>query len=642
MHKTDIYTVLNLFLRRMKKLGEAYYVATNITQNRLKADHEVEQLTDGTISTSSGFYRLAKDNRNGRINIYYARAQKYLKPHPSGNGFLDEEKDAAGNIIPHAFRYHVASLSSNTIKEDIRNAITTHYIGLANMSTYRMRLHGGSTTYLNADARECTEDESDIGYCYYDSVAFGNNDFSLSVHETPEAQWRLQINAPVNSANEGGRVVDTEFLRTNHERVNEFLTSGRKTRDFQKRENALTYMFLMGNQRTQRSWNGLNPNPMGENIFSTLTTATYNFSIGEMKSKENIEEGEFDTGITIIGALYIGWRVIGFTSVARLAAQAVFSGFITRKALAAYKRAKLEAHWVAPWKKGIGSADPQNGEYRLNTRANFNRNGNAKPNEESNEFLEILDGTDSKTGIDITHDTKPQIHHEKQWKEKWIMSFAAKAFGGFVSMIDSHTASDFSYNGLIRLCHRDPETKELVIYAKYVDALAINDKISVPPEIKKLLADGEIVRFSQKQNSKQIDCVQSDREEMIAEMCPRLFPHKDMVHENQRQAAEGHLRWLFQKEAIPVETDYESSALEMPEDSVLAAKAAGDTSYLKEMKKIFGNDWNNIDIGTTQLSLIRAFMTDAVFPDVTAAIDEFFAPIKDGTIANTVKRLATP
>jgi hypothetical protein len=641
MQKNDIYTVLGLFLRRMKRLSEAYYVAINQSQNRLKSDYEIGQLENGIISTSSGFYRLARDTSNGRINIYYSRAQKYLQPAVAGHGFLDTEKDADGNVIPHAFRYHVGSLSKNAIKEDIRGAISTHYIGIANMSAFRMRLHGGSTTNLNADKRACSTEDIDQESHFYDSVSFGNNDFSLSVHETKDQKWRLQINACIDDANDNGKVVDTEFLRTDNEAVNEFFTSGRRTRDFSKRENALTYMFLMGNQRTQRSWDGRNPNPMRENIFSSSTTATYRYIIGEAKSKENIEEGEFDTGVTVASAAYIGWRVLGFTSIARLAAQAVFSGYVMRKGLALYKMVKVEAHWNAPWGKGIASIDPKDGPYRLNTKNNANRTVNPKPNEESSERLQILDGSNSDNGIDITHDTRKQDHHEKLWKEKWVMSFAAKAFGGFVSMIDENTATDFSYNGLIRLSHRDPKTGELITYAKYVDALAINDKIAVPKEIKALLANGKIVRFSQEKNTKIIEQKDATRDEMMKEICPRLFQTCSSALEQHHKMAEGHLRWLFRKEAIAENIDDDRAALEMPEDSVITAKAEGDGSYLREMKKIFGDDWRSINISTDQLSLIRAFMTDAVFPDVTVAINDFLEPIKDGTVAHTLRKLVT-
>lgn len=629
--KQTFFELRNYFKLLSLNIGAIHYDSVKQHHDdELYSDYALQPMDNGITRTSSLYYIVTRDTKNETINIFWSRAQKYLASEINEQGvkqFIMPESDE-----DNQFRYHLPTLPANATNQDIRDMIRAHHKAFRSYSWERMRLHTADYTKLMGalKPREKDADSANDNYELAEVLAFSNLDFSLSVHEYPDEKWRLKMHAPVKKRSPEKSMVDSYSLHTAKNFVNEGFTNARTIMEFDNRAEALAYQWLMANHRTQRTWRGQNPSPMSEAVLGHTTTGIYNFTVKEMDDPENIEESEFDTGVTIATVAFVGAKVLFSLSLPRLIIGAVVSGFGMRKGLELYKKAKIEYKWRKRNSKGIVEVDPVSGPYRLNSRENGNRELNCKPNADVIPHLEVLDNNSKFPdghGKDITHDdTPPTYHREKYWKERWISAFDAKAFGGITSGIDRQTSTDFSFNGLIRLSHRCPKTREIVTYAKYVEALDVNDKIAIPDDIKKLFADGKIVRISQKENKKSFTREVITKEELLAEVSPRLFIKNAILNDEDYDKAKGHISWLFNGQAakpviVPAE---EITPVEAKSDNVIAIDHDWSSKDPDEEKmvKFFGKDWEEMRPSDEKVEALIRFFNDAVFPTFKPYIEE--------------------
>lgn len=628
--KQTLFELRNYFRLLKRNIGAIHFDSVKQHHDdELYSDYALQPMDNGITRTSSLYYVVTKDAQNGSINVFWSRAQKYL---------LSEKDDKGVRRFTHPdgdeenqFRYHLPTLPANATNQDIRDAIREHHKAFRAFSWQRMRLHTADHTKVMGVIRPPKKPVNDNGYESAEVLTFANLDFSLSVHEYPEDKWRLKMHAPVKKRSPEPSMVDSYGLHTAKEYLNEFFTNARTVMEFDNRAEALAYQWLMANHRTQRTWRGQNPNPVSEAVFNNTTTQIYNFTVKEIDDKENVEESEFDTGVTLITVAILSARLLFSVSTGKLIIGAVVSGFGMRKGLEAYKRAKVWFKWHKPWSKGITEVDPVNGPYRENSKINYNRALNAKPNPAVIPRLEVLDGNSKfpeGTGKDITHDDIPPLsHREKYWKEKWISAFDAKAFGGITSGIDRQTSTDFSFNGLIRLSHRCPKTREIITYAKYVEALDVNDKISIPSEIKKLLKDGNIIRISQQENRKSFTKAIVTKEELLEEITPRLFIKNAVLTDEDHERAHAHVSWLFNHQAKKQEKVIAEDKLteeEAQSDDIIAVDHEWPKKDAKteKMRKFFGEDWEEMRPSDEKVEDLIAFFKGAVFPTMTPYIEQ--------------------
>lgn len=630
MDRYDLLQIWELIKLRRRDASGAHYDAVNAHHGIINSDFELIQMKNGLVRTSGLYYAIAIDSENGSIHIYASRAQKYLKTKRNQwgvNQFMDEERDEKGNLIPNAFRYHIGRLPRGSTSDSIRDAIREHYKEFRKFSVNRMRLSGGRFTSLVSTARPNDKNAklSEFPDKPKEVIAFSNTDFSLSVHEHDGGKWRLKMNAPYARFINKLSFVEVESLRTSIEWLNHFFTSRRSVAEFDNKGEALAHLFLMGNQRTQRTWRGQNANLMKEDWFSNLTTKIYSFGVIESKNEENYEEGEFDAGMTTATTALLGFKLITNLSFPKLIFTAVLSGFGMRKGLEAYKEAKKWLKWHRPNAPGIHAVDPLNGPYRLNHIDNGNRHLNAKPAVEKTPYLHVYDNDNE--GCDITHDDTKQIsQYEKHWKERWLTTFDSKAFGVLNSQIDNFTSTDISYNGLIRLSQRCPETSEIITYVRYVECLDINDKISIPDDIKALLKNGDILKISHTDKRKNFSQEVVKKQDVEDEVCQNLFKQQDITPEQDRELAKGHIAWIFNNNTQPLPVP----AQKINQGRIYnSEKWTGKNKYIERIVRFFGDDWKEMQPNThNKAREISQFFQQAVFPNVAPIIIPFMKPKK--------------
>ena len=508
-------------------------------------DYPIRQFKNGTIATSILYYLTARDQRNGKLNPFWARGQLFLAH--------QKEEDGQSHFTNPEYRYHTATLEADATKQDIRTAISDHHKQFRRFARNHMAMHGGdfSDTYGRIrPAEEWSEEGNGVHNYRYKFIGYTNEDFALGVHENEAKHgggWTLKIYAPYEKIVKGSGFVELDGIQKHQKLLNTIVSSGYEYGTYETREEALANMYMVMNDRLQLTWQGQSPIKMHEATFTNVTTKAYNFFVKEFKKPENAKEAETEVIAAVLAAAFT--RIAFTVSFAWGLTYGIGIKFAGKKAMDLYDITKKEAAW---WWKKAASVHPKRAEYIDATRENMRRIVNTKPNLEMDVHLDVLDGNRRNKGVDVTHDPDPQISpKQRNWKALWLSAYSGKAFSQKNNYIDRNTSTNFSFNGLVRLVRRDPDTGNLITYSQYVEALDVNDKISIPEDIKKLLQESRVIKTVQRENIKTVSIEDISFEEMEEEVIPSLFRDYPKIDNYMVEAAADHIKWLFGEKTCP-------------------------------------------------------------------------------------------
>lgn len=268
--------------------------------------------------------------------------------------------------------------------------------------------------------------------------------------------------------------------------------------------------------------------------------------------------------------------------------------------------------------------DPLAAEQRIN----MDRPLNMKPNVENSKNVSALMGKD----IDITDDTSFQIGIIKRRSELLeLCAYDGTAFARTVSQIDGRISSEISFNGLLRVVHRDPETKTFTAYIKQVPALRINNKIPISEKAEALLAGEKIIKITHKKG--QLSLNKNDVEEitfqqMVDSLETKLFSDDDDVPTQVKKAAREHLRWLFNNKSNGEEIALECTKSLPKEENDAPIKPVSATDRLEAIKIIIKDEFlqgRDIEIPEANPDLIK-FYRGCVLPPPSYVINRL-APL---------------
>lgn len=524
----------DLFLNRLSGFTGQLRKAVSHNMDWINADWPFIQMKNGLVKISSLYFVVARNIENGEINIFWVPSPEYAEVNDDGS-FKKQER-----------RYHVATLNADTTKIKIRRRIIDEYIKIREFVTHRMSVHGGDVTDIVSTIVPTehwkNRDPSINGY-RHKTYAFGNDDFTVAVQEIPQkdgnTKWSVALYSGIYPLDGKPCYAPIDSIPPDMKWLKRIFSSGTFVHEFDTKGEALASMEALINERLQMTWDGLCATPISQDIITFGTTRGWNFG-ARLLSPDNIKDAGLNAGskaATSVAAgvtLSLPFFVLSLTvAAARTFAIKAFvdTGKIITK----------EVMWQ--W-KGIKSVFPERSDYVLDTRKNAKREHNTKPDPKMDEKIRVLEGDTA----DLTYDPVAQISsHERQRKEKELLNYAQNILSKRFAEIDSNTSSTFTYDGLIALVRRDPDTKALIAYFKYAENLAINDEIEIDPAIKDLLEGKDILRLEHQQNTKSISSTDISFETMQQEVSSKLFPNLDNVQSYAKDAVNESLDWMFNK-----------------------------------------------------------------------------------------------
>ena len=567
-------------------------------QRSIYSDFEFNQMKNGIARTSTSYYAIARDD-DGQHHIYWSRAQKNLKT------VADPETDKK-KFIDNEYRYHLATLSCDVSKAELREVISNHHRNLRQFDSNHMSLQGGDmTSTISTHASFNQDDHSRL-----QTYGFTNMDFALSVHENPDEsgkKWSFAISRPIKNRKGQKHYVEIDNIPA-HEKISKaILSNGTEIEGYDTRGEAFANMFVAADHRTQMTWRGQNPISVHKNHLGNALTAGWNSVMGEVISPENKVEFTFDVLSKVAFAMF---AKTAFTlTLAKAAVIGAASGWGNRKLLGGAKAVTDNVRWLF---KKANSVDPQRAKMIVPTRENMRRKLNTKPNIENEETLDVLDGKQ----IDITRDDQIQADNDEPfWKETWLCAYDGKAFTRLISNIDDSTSTEFSCNGLVRLVRKDKDTGHFVTYVKYVEALDINAHISIPKEIKDMLIANKLTRLDYDKGDDYISCNPADFSALETEIYPALFSQETIASETTIEAAQAHIQSVF-GEVTEKEQDDPSS---IPLQHGPLRSLVIDHHQERTLKSIFGKE--NPDIPSASSELVE-FFENIQFPVVNMGITQ--------------------
>ena len=524
-----------------EKFGDWMYLFTEDVNEHYKRtyhDYPIRQLKDGTIYTSTLYYKVARDARNGKLNVYWAR---------DPNDFQTEEKevtlyDVEGKRHVKKIRefvhqdriYHCATLRPGAYKTDIREAISEHHRKFRDFAINEMAHHGGDVSHLVGQERP--EEEWETHGKYYKVIGFTNKRWVISVHELPEGGWSLCMGPPVKWFNRKTQFSPMDGIDPTNKIVKTIMSNGYpyKNRVFDSKGEALAYMDLLKNQKSQDVWTGFDPIKFTDAPVTNATTTAWNFIAEEVMSVDNSKDAAADAALVpFLGPLSFPVSQV----MRRVKGVIVFSA----------EQALIKT-------RGIGFSMSKRAPYVANTPENMRRSFNTKPNPESFKYLDVLEDSDA---IDITNFGQAQ---EKQESSKHLKALKTKDGSGFTmtSSLGSLDVSTQVYmNGQVRLSYYDQKRDRIVTYSQYIEAFNFNGKIPLTKEERRILEGLKTVRLDQSADS--LEVINHGRHYHPSEIIRQVEASIDDYYQNEELAAQEkrHIRWLFAQSSEKTQRPFE-------------------------------------------------------------------------------------
>jgi hypothetical protein len=443
------------------------------TQDAIRSDYDVTQLTDGTIVTSTFFYKLARDIQNGKYNLFRSHSAEYLKAK------LNPETDVR-EFIDNDFRYQVATYPERPTVTQIEETVSKDHFATRKFGDFKMSSYGGS--FFDHMGREV--------------YAFTNDRYSICAEKIPKEDgggWLVKICDPIDFRDGEKRFTPFDTMAPKYATMKSILSNGIPYETYKTKAEALAAVRMLYNKQSQLVWQGKDPNRIKtrtkRNIIkhaTRLSTRSYSFLSREYLDVENKYEAIHDIVKTLATAAVAG--TLFSLSFPFAVVFAIASNYSDRKTLStSIERLKRLRYWLS---KNPSIYFGERGEYVANFKENMGRQINAKPNVEKNSVLDVLDGKD----FDITPISKKQKKTMPNRARVERNAADGMARPEQVSNIAPATIIESYTNGHTRFYHRDTETDRHTVFHTYIPVLDNNDRISLSPAAKKDLLNGKIVR----------------------------------------------------------------------------------------------------------------------------------------------------
>lgn len=583
-----------IWQRRAEGLAVKLRDAFTYHQEKMHSDFAMEQLDNGLIRTSSGYYALAEDVETGDIVVLYSRSQKCLVSARDNDGhrrlgsteFVYVVKDGViknKSGVPS----FTSGLKLNIPELAVRKIISHDHELLQQYGFNAMGLHGGDVSDLYVSRRTSIPDDQDPGaYDHLKGVHMITNEtLSLAIRENNDGTWSLRVHAPFERLHTSEPAfVETDPVDPDDSALfSGFLSNGYEFGRFDTPGEAFANLVVNWDKRSTLNWRGQSPIKLSESYATMLRTKIYDALVRETKNKENSEEATFDSTVEMASsALFVGRIALGVGLVSTLVVT-VAAGFLMRKGLALYKAGAHEIQWQ---RKGPWSEYPDIAPYVEPSRENVRRI-RKKPADDLKRKVRIL-GREELPANGINHNLQAmRSADEEDWIERWLVAFENKSFPTITFMIDKHNSVEICTNGLIRFVSFDDATKVKDVYARYDPAFDMNPHIPIPEEIKAILIEneeqGEITHVCQNETEERLTLTSLDVSDFLNAIgrkitnSPTMQGNTDSRH---MDAINNHLQWVFNPES-------DQPALGGPDAHcplTLEAEAAPDTSKTSAME----------------------------------------------------------
>lgn len=461
-----------------------------------KSDLELNQLDNGLIETSSGYYALLEDRKNSVINIVWSREQKYL----SGN--INE--DGIKRLQSSEYVYYVGSVDfvPRKVKGDIeenlffvkqaaRAVISNDHGKFVEEAMENTNLYVGDVSDIYKSVRIGSIEGKDRSRFRSKIFMFANNFVAYTISENSDGEWVLEKYAPYSRLKAGETIVEITGTNVSENSIlNKSMNNGFQLgQPYKTQKEAFIALMQKWNDDVQNKWRGDNTIKITEAPYTILRTMAYDAAIRELQNPENIEEGIFDSAVTASPLLFWGARALG-GPIGIAISTAILAGFAMRKGLAASKWGFDEFKWAVGGAKWMGR-DLKN--HISPERKNYNRiRKKLHPDFiENNRLLSIGDLPVNGITVDGKKPI-PAQKTEEDFVNRWLLTADNKGMPSIGFTINDCTIATIFLNGLVHVESRNPKTRDKVSYSSYMPDMDLNPRVSIPSTVKKYLSDGKI------------------------------------------------------------------------------------------------------------------------------------------------------
>jgi len=605
--------IRRLMVRRKKNIAGHFRLAGLAMQNRFYSRQGFVPFSNGITKFSGRYYVVAEDPRNGNKSIYWANSPEKLAYYEIKN----EDGTTQKIFKENNGRYFWEALPlGESEEENIEDSMRKHDRLFRKFHKNHATSYGGNVTDQHSYQRsEEDQNENDLKTYgqRYEVHAFSNDDYAMAVRENSKKQggrWSIEIASRFERFHKLRGFVEIDHIPFFKKLMKAIFSNGYHASTHNSREEAFATFYLNASKRSRLNWSGKDPLNEKKIYATKLFTTAWNLATRQIKSPENHNNIGFDAGVNIF--VSIASKTIlrfGFFSAFTFA---IAVNHTMRKASQIAGFIRKEWGW---YRKGAHSADPLRAPYIEGSRANvFVRKLNTNIDKRSNQFMNVLSGHEN----DISYDNQSQKSPKEPFKlAKKIANLGNSGFANLFSPIDDYTATEIYFNGYVRLARRDPKTRNLTFYVKYIKTLDVNDKISLGDDVKNLLKDGKIRKIHHVKNLNEWKISEISHDDMEDEICPQLFGNYERIDGEKANAAKEHISWLFNNQSECSDSEAVTSQLNL--EGGISTQQRYRPYRNKVISKIIGP---KKEIEKPSKALV-AFFKDCVFPYTSTVIEPF-------------------